>query len=97
MLSLINFLLDLNLKPLINYIQKTELRVAAIETIERMDEEIELKDNKIKVLAKDLKDVNHHDEPKIQTLANKNPVIIINNKERTKRRLSNTLYLTYKC
>ncbi len=74
-----------------------ELGVAAVEIIERMDEEIELKDNKIKVLAKELKNVNHYDEPKIQTLLNKNPVIRNNNKERAKRRLSNTLYLTYKC
>jgi hypothetical protein len=29
--------------------------VAAVETIERMDEEIELKDNKINVLEKNLK------------------------------------------
>jgi hypothetical protein len=34
-----------------------ELGVAAVETIERMNEEIELKDNKIKVLSKELKDV----------------------------------------
>jgi hypothetical protein len=38
-----------------------ELSVAAIETIERMDEDIELKDNKINVLSKELKDVNHYD------------------------------------
>jgi hypothetical protein len=38
--------------------------VAAVETIERMDEEIELKDNKINVLEKGLKDVNHYDEKK---------------------------------
>jgi uncharacterized ferredoxin-like protein len=48
-----------------------ELGVAAVETIERMDEEIELKDNKINVLEKELKDVNHYDEQKIQTLLNK--------------------------
>jgi hypothetical protein len=45
--------------------------VAAVETIERMDEEIELKDNKIHVLEKELKDVNYYDEQKIQTLLNK--------------------------
>ncbi len=49
--------------------------VTAVETIERMDEEIELKDNKINVLEKELKDVNDYDEQKIQTLLNKNPVI----------------------
>jgi hypothetical protein len=64
-LSLINLLLDLKLKLLINYIQKIvlkELGVAAVGTIKRMDEEIELKDNKINVLEKELKDVNHYDE-----------------------------------
>ncbi len=73
-----------------------ELGVAAVETIEKMDEEIELKDNKINVLEKELKDVNHYDEQKIQTLLNKNPVIRNNNKERSKRRLMNTLSLSYK-
>jgi len=68
--------------------------VAAVETIERMDEEIELKDNKINVLEKELKDVNHYDEEKIQTLLNKNLVIRTNNKERAKRCLLNTLSLT---
>jgi hypothetical protein len=68
--------------------------VAAVETIERMDEEIELKDNKINVLEKELKNVNHCDEQKIQTLLNKKPVIRNNNKERAKRRLLNTLSLT---
>jgi hypothetical protein len=55
-----------------------------------------LKDNKIKVLPKELKDVNHYDKQKIQTLLNKNPVIRKNNNERAKRRLMNTLYLTHK-
>jgi hypothetical protein len=53
-----------------------------------------LKDNKINVLEKELKDVNHYDEQKIQTLLNKKPVIRNNNKERAKRRLLNTLSLT---
>jgi hypothetical protein len=35
--------------------------VAAVETIERMDKEIELKENKIHVLENELKDVNHYD------------------------------------
>ena len=38
--------------------------MAAVENIERMDEEIELKDNKINVLVKELKDVNHYDKQK---------------------------------
>jgi hypothetical protein len=59
-----------------------ELGVVAVDTIERMDEEIELNDNKINVLEKELKDVNHYDEQKIQTLLNKNPVIRNNNEER---------------
>ena len=33
-----------------------------------MDEEIELKDNKINVLEKELKDVNHYDKQKIKTI-----------------------------
>ncbi len=73
-----------------------ELSVVALETIERMDEEIELKDNKIHVLEKELKDVNLYDEQKILNLMNKNPVIRNNNKERAKRRLLDTLSLTYK-
>ena len=36
-----------------------------------MDEEIELKDNKINVLGKKLKDINHNDEQKIHNLLNK--------------------------
>jgi hypothetical protein len=59
-----------------------------------MDEEIEIKGNKINVLEKELKNVNHYDEQKIQTLLNKNPVIRNNNKERAKQRLLNTLSLT---
>ena len=56
------------------------LGVAAVETIERMDKEIELNfDNKINVLEKELKDVNHYDEQKIKTLLNENPVIRNNN------------------
>jgi hypothetical protein len=65
--------LDPKIKLLIN-IQKIvlkELGVIAVETIEKMDEEIELKDNKINVLEKELKDVNHYDEQKIQALLNK--------------------------
>jgi hypothetical protein len=59
-----------------------------------MNEEIELKDNKINVLEKELKNVNHYDEQKIQTLLNKKPVIRNNNEERAKRRLLNALSLT---
>ncbi len=55
--------------------------MVAVETIERMDEEIELKDIKINVLEKELKNINHYDEQKFQTLINKNPVIRNNNKE----------------
>jgi hypothetical protein len=73
-----------------------ELGVAAVETIERMDEEIEIKDNKINILEKELKDVNNYDEEKIQALLNKKPVIRTNHKERAKRRLMNTLSISYK-
>jgi flagellar biosynthesis/type III secretory pathway ATPase len=70
-----------------------ELGNAAVETIEKMDEEIEYKDNKINVLEQELKEVNtrSYDEEKINALLNKNPVIRYNNKERAKRRLANTL------
>jgi flagellar biosynthesis/type III secretory pathway ATPase len=67
-----------------------ELGNAAVETIEKMDEEIEYKDNKINVLEQELKEVNIYDEEKINALLNKNPVIRYNNKERAKRRLANT-------
>lgn len=73
-----------------------ELGNAAVETIEKMDEEIEHKDNKINVLEQELKDVNSYDEEKINALLNKNPVIRYNNKERAKRRLANTLSLVNK-
>jgi hypothetical protein len=53
-----------------------------------------LKDNKINDLEKELKDVNHYYEQKINSLLNKNPVIRNNNKERAKR-LANTLPLNY--
>ncbi len=69
--------------------------MAAVETIERMNEDIELKDNKINVLEK-FKNVNHYDEQKIQTLLNENPVIRKNDKERAKPRLFNTISLTNK-
>jgi flagellar biosynthesis/type III secretory pathway ATPase len=73
-----------------------ELGNAAVETIEKMDEEIEYKDNKINVLEQELKEVNIYDEEKINALLNKNPVIRYNNKERAKRRLANTLSLVDK-
>jgi flagellar biosynthesis/type III secretory pathway ATPase len=73
-----------------------ELGNAAVETIEKMDEEIEYKDNKINVLEQELKEVNSYDEEKINALLNKNPVIRYNNKERAKRRLANTLSLVNK-
>jgi flagellar biosynthesis/type III secretory pathway ATPase len=73
-----------------------ELGNAAVETIEKTDEEIEYKDNKINVLEQELKEVNIYDEEKINALLNKNPVIRYNNKERAKRRLANTLSLVNK-
>jgi len=73
-----------------------ELGVAAVDTIERMDEEIEVKDKKINIMEKELKDVNSYDEQKILNLLNKNPVIRTNNKERAKKRLMDTLYLNNK-
>ncbi|KAI4460068.1 hypothetical protein MML48_6g00014766 [Holotrichia oblita] len=52
-----------------------ELGIAAVDTIEKMDEEIEYKNNKINVLEKELKDVNHYDEDKINNLLNKQPIV----------------------
>ncbi len=52
-----------------------------MDTIERMDEEIELKGNKINILEKELKDINEYDEQKINASLNKNPFIRTNNKE----------------
>lgn len=68
-----------------------KLGVVAIETIEKMDVEMELKDNKIDILEKELKDVNHFDAEKVQALLNVKPVIRNGNKERAKRRLLKTL------
>ncbi len=68
-----------------------ELGVVAIDTIERMDEDIEMKDNEIKILSKELIDINQYDGKKIQALLNKNPVIRSNGRERAKRQLMNTL------
>jgi len=68
-----------------------DLGTAAVETIERMDEEIELKDNKINVLEKDLKDIYSYNEQKIQALLNRNPVVRTGDRERAKRRLAATL------
>jgi hypothetical protein len=68
-----------------------ELGVAAVDTIERMDEEIEIKDNKINIMEKQLKEVNHYDESKIFDLLNKKPIIRNNKRERAKRQLINTL------
>ncbi len=48
-----------------------ELGVAAVETIERIDEEIELKGNKINVLAQQLKHLYHYDKQKINYLLDK--------------------------
>src|SRR6266487_1258233 len=54
----------------------------AIETIEDMDEEIEMKDNEIKVLKKELKSINSYDydDKKIEEILISNPFfkIIIN-------------------
>jgi hypothetical protein len=61
-----------------------------------MDEEIELKDNKINVLTKELKDVNHCDEQNINYYLNKNAVYKYNKRERAKRHISDTLSFTYK-
>jgi hypothetical protein len=55
-----------------------------------------LKYNKIKVLEKELKDVNQHDIQKTNNLLNRNPIIRNNNRERAKRRLRETLSLKYK-
>jgi hypothetical protein len=56
-----------------------------------MDEEIELKDKKIDILEKELKDINQYDIEKINSLFIKNPIIRYNNKERAKRRLAKTI------
>ncbi|KAI4456739.1 hypothetical protein MML48_8g00002494 [Holotrichia oblita] len=73
-----------------------ELGIAALDTIEKMDEEIEYKDNKINVLEKELKDVNHYDEDKINNLLNKQPIVRYVDRQIAKRRLSNTLSITNK-
>ena len=59
--------LNLERKLWISCAQRIVLKnfVKTVETIERMDEEIEFKYNKIQVLEKELKDVNHHDKQRI--------------------------------
>ncbi len=66
-----------------------------VENIERINEKIELKDNKTNIIKKELKDVNYYDEPKIQFSPKKNPEIRKNNKEKAERRLLDTISLTY--
>src|SRR6266487_1441122 len=66
----------------------------AIETIEDMDEEIEMKDNEIKVLKKELKSINSYDydDKKIEEILISNPFARSNDKrERAKKRLMKTL------
>jgi hypothetical protein len=70
--------------------------VAAVETIKRMDEEIELKDNKISILQKELNLLFIIMVNIFNSLLNKKSVIGTNNKERAKKRLLDTLSLSYK-
>jgi len=73
-----------------------KLGEVAVDTIERMDEEIEIKDNKINIMEKQLKEVNHYDESKILKLLNMSPLVRTNNRERAKRQLINTISLNNK-
>ncbi len=70
--------------------------MAAVETIKRMDEEIELKDNKISILQKELNLLFIIMVNIFNSLLNKKSVIGTNNKERAKKRLLDTLSLSYK-
>jgi hypothetical protein len=68
-----------------------ELGEVAVETIERLCEEKQLKGNKVNILEKELKNINNYDEKKIMSLLNKNPVIRKNGKERAKYEIVKTL------
>lgn len=71
------------------YRQLLELGDIAVDTIEKMDEEIEYKDNKIIVLEDKLKGLNQYDEAKINEFLNhtaKSSVKSVN-RDRARRRL----------
>jgi hypothetical protein len=52
------------------YRQLLELGEIAVDTIEKMDEEIEYKDNKITILEDQLKGLNQYDKNKINEFLN---------------------------
>jgi predicted metallopeptidase len=68
-----------------------EFGVAAVETIERMDEEIELEDNKVKILTKELKN-------SIIMMSKKSIIfwIKIQLTQIIKKRICDTLSISYK-
>ncbi len=68
------------------YRQLLELGDIAVDTIEKMDEEIEYKDNKIIVLEDKLKGLNQYDEGKINEFLN-NSVKPSIKRDRARRRL----------
>jgi len=71
-----------------------ELGELAIDTIDRLDSELEVKNNTITVLEEELKGINQYDEQKVNALLNKKPTILCANRERAKRQLLETLRKT---
>jgi hypothetical protein len=65
-----------------------ELGQLAIDTIEDLDEQNEIKDKKINIMETELKSYNYYDEDKINKLMAKDPVIATNTRERAKRLLA---------
>lgn len=73
-----------------------ELGELAANTIDRLDSELEVKNNTIIVLEEELKGINQYDEQKVNALLNKKPTILCVNRERVKRQLLETLKRTQK-
>lgn len=63
----------------------------AIDVIERMDEQIEVKDNKITFMEKELKDLNQYDEEKMNEVLRRKPVIREVKGERARRKLKHAI------
>jgi hypothetical protein len=61
---------------ILQYFSRDSKYLSSIETIEIIEEEIELRGNKINILEKELKDVNHYDEAKINCLLNKKTLLL---------------------
>lgn len=73
-----------------------ELGEIALDTIEELGEQNDIKDKKITIMESELKEYNCYDQDKINELMSSDPVISTNNRERAKRLLSKTACRKYK-